>query len=211
MRRETPLSVKKVCVVSLLFLSCVFMSSAASAQNEIAFTVGGITRDSPSVSRIFPETPCPITGCVFPLEANSLDAGFALNASFTRRLVNLHLVDFSLELPVIVVPSRGTDVAVSNVRTVYFTPALKIGLNPKGAISPYASVGGGLAQFSGGSSTSNLEGAFAVGGGADFKTPIPLLALRGEARYLRSGLPNVFAGSGNLNNVFFGAGVVLKF
>jgi hypothetical protein len=205
------LSVKKVCLASLLFFSCVLLSAAASAQNEIALTVGGITKDSPTVSRIALGRPCPITGCQFPTEANSLDTGLALNASLTRRLVNLHLVNFSLELPVIVAPSRGTDVAVSNVRTLYFTPAIKIGLNPKGAISPFASVGGGLAHFSGGSSTSNLEGAFAVGGGADFKTPIPLLALRGEARYLRSGLPNVFAGSGNLNNVFFGAGVVFKF
>ncbi len=198
-------------LIAFLFISLLAVVAPASAQNQIAFTVGGITRDSPSVSRITLGRPCPITGCQFPPEANSLDAGFGLNASLTRRLVNLRLVDFSLELPVIVVPSRGTDVAVSNVRTVYFTPALKIGLNTNGAISPFASVGGGFAHFSGGSSTSNLEGAFAVGGGADFKTPIPLFALRAEARYLRSGLPNVFVGSGNLNNVYFGAGVVLKF
>jgi len=56
-----------------------------------------------------------------------------------------------------------------------------------------------------------MEGAFPDEGGAGIKTPIPLFALRAEARYLRSGLPNVFVGSGNLNNVYFGAGVVLKF
>jgi opacity protein-like surface antigen len=197
-----------------ILIACVFIiflsvSVPVSAQNEVALTLGGITRDSPTVNRVTLGRPCPITGC--PPEASSLDTGFALNASFTRRLVNLRLIDFSLELPVIVVPSRGTDIAASNVRTVYFTPSLKVGLNANGAISPFASIGGGFAHFSGGSTTSNLEGAFAVGGGADFKTPIPLLALRGEARYLRSGLPNVFAGSGNINNVFFGAGVVIKF
>jgi opacity protein-like surface antigen len=205
------LSVKKVCLVSLLFLSCVFMSSAASAQNEIAFTVGGITRDSPAVSRSSLGRPCPITGCVFPLQANSLDAGFALNASFARRFVNLRLADFSLELPVTVVPSRGTDIAVSNIRTVAFTPAIKVGLNPNGGISPFAAVGFGLAHFSGGSTSSSNAFALNVGGGADFKTPIPLVALRGEARYLRTGLPDIFQGSGNLNNVYFGAGVVFKF
>ena len=202
------MSVKKACLVSLLF---VFMSAAASAQNEIALTVGGITKDSPTVSRIALGRPCPITGCVFPPEASSIDGGFALNASFARRFVNLRLVDFSLELPVTVVPSRGTDIAVSNIRTVAFTPAIKVGLNPNGEISPFAAVGFGLAHFSGGSTSSSNAFALNVGGGADFKTPIPLVALRGEVSYLRTGLPDVFHGSGNLNNVYFGAGLVLKF
>lgn len=201
------MKVTKASVVSLLFLICVLLSAVASAQNEIAFTAGGITKATPTVSRL--AITCPIAGCA-PV-TSSIDGGFALNASFTRRIVSLHLVDFSLELPVTVVPSRGTDIAVGNIRTVALTPAIKVGLNPHGGISPFAAVGFGLAHFSGASISSNNAFALNVGGGADFKTPIPLLALRGEVRYLRTGLPDVFGGSGNLNNVYFGAGVVLKF
>jgi hypothetical protein len=84
-------------------------------------------------------------------------------------------------------------------------------------ISPFASVGGGFARFSGSNAPSspaqsNTAGAFEFGGGIDLKTPIPLIGLRGEAREFYTGTPGFSTvSSPSRFNLFVGGGIVLKF
>jgi len=77
-------------------------------------------------------------------------------------------------------------------------------------LSPFLSVGGGLAHFSTGTNVggSSTTGASQVGGGVDVNTPIPLIGLRAEVGEFYTGTPNF---STTQHNVFVGGGIVFKF
>ena len=105
-------------------------------------------------------------------------------------------------------------ISPGNLSSLFFTPSLKLKLLPAASVSPFVSAGGGLAHFNVNSTGSN-NGAFQVGGGADFKTPVPWLGIRAELRDVISGQPNFGPGTlpadSRRHNVFVGGGVVLKF
>lgn len=127
-----------------------------------------------------------------------------------HRLVNLHLAGIHLELPVVGTPTRTVVEAGlrQDFSTVYFTPGLRLQLGLP-FFSPFVSAGGGLAHYSGGGSLgSSTVGAFQVGGGFDLSAPIPFLHFRAEVRDFHNGTPNFNVGQ---NNLFAGAGLVLKF
>ena len=136
--------------------------------------------------------------------------------AYSHRLINLKAASLHLELPVMFAPSRMADTALFNpdFSSFYFTPSLKLKLIPDSGISPFVSVGGGVAHFSEGSISSN-RGAFQVGGGLDFKTRLPLLGFRFEVRDFITGIPGTpsFAGvsSDHLQSIFVGGGVTLHF
>jgi hypothetical protein len=88
---------------------------------------------------------------------------------------------------------------------------LRLKFAPSSGVSPFLSAGGGLGRFKAGS-TSDNHGAFQVGGGLDFKTPLPLLGFRFETRDFVTGSPSFSTLTNNhLNNLFVGGGVTLHF
>jgi hypothetical protein len=104
----------------------------------------------------------------------------------------------------------------SEFSSIYFTPSAHVKLLPSSPISPFASVGGGFAHFrdsTGGSSATT--GALQVGGGLDFKTPLPRVSFRAEFRDFITGRPGTGAFSGFTSNhiqtFFAGGGVVFRF
>jgi opacity protein-like surface antigen len=91
--------------------------------------------------------------------------------------------------------------------TIFVTPGLRLQAGLP-FFSPFIAAGGGLAHYSGTASVnSSTVGVFQVGGGLDFNA-IPFLKLRAEVREFHNGTPNFNVGQ---NNVFAGAGLVLKF
>ena len=95
--------------------------------------------------------------------------------------------------------------------TFFFTPSLRLKFAPSSGVSPFVSAGGGLGRFKAGS-TSDNHGAFQVGGGLDFKTPLPLLGFRFETRDFVTGSPSFSTLTNNhLNNLFVGGGITLHF
>jgi hypothetical protein len=141
--------------------------------------------------------------------------GFSWQATYAHRLSNFHAASLYLELPAVGSPSRTSpNFLASEFSTVFFTPSAQFKFLPGAWISPFASAGGGFGHFRTRSSSANA-GAIQLGGGADFRTPLPVLGVRTEFRDFITGRPDIVAFNGFTSNhfqhMFAGAGVVLKF
>jgi hypothetical protein len=93
---------------------------------------------------------------------------------------------------------------------VAVTPGLRVNFRPQEPVSAFLSGGGGVVHFSG-DTPSATHGAGLLGGGFDFKTPLPHLGVRVEVKDLITPWPGLFLKSGVMNNVVAGAGVVFRF
>lgn len=192
---------------------CCLPLFAYGQANEVSLSLGGIK--SYSQSGVVCEA---IIVCVPPASFFHIDTGFAIQGAVAHRLVGAGVASLDLELPFIGVPARGVSglggISAGDMSSVFFTPSLKLRIAPSAGISPFVSAGGGLAHYNVNSTGTN-KGAFAFGGGLDFKTPLPLLRIRGEVRDVVSGQPNFGPGtttdSARRNNLFFGGGIALRF
>jgi hypothetical protein len=126
-----------------------------------------------------------------------------------RRLINAHFASLAVELPVLAMPNRGTNLS-NTFSTVAVTPGLRVNFRPQEPVSAFLSGGGGVVHFSG-DTPSATHGAGLLGGGFDFKTPLPHLGVRVEVKDLITPWPGLFLKSGVMNNVVAGAGVVFRF
>ena len=99
-----------------------------------------------------------------------------VEGNLAHRLANLHVASFHLELPLLGSPNRTAP--GTSFSSIFFTPGVKVKFSLP-LLSPFLSVGGGLAHFSTGTNVggSSTTGAFQVGGGVDVNTPIPLIGL----------------------------------
>lgn len=124
--------------------------------------------------------------------------------------MNAHVAQLHFELPILGTPTRTLEVGTlrQDFSTVFVTPGVRLSASLP-FFSPFVSAGGGFAHYSGSSTLgSSTVAAFQVGGGVDLSTPIPLMNFRTEVREFHTGTPNFSVGQ---NNVFAGAGLVLKF
>ncbi len=185
-------------------LVLVFSPFSAAQSTEVGVLAGGMfTSNAPPQS-----IACPVGVSCPPPRATNVNR-IAYEGVFAHRVVNFHLAGIHFELPVVGVPTRSLVAAglQQDFSTVFVTPGvrLQVGLP---FFSPFIAAGGGLAHYSGTASVaSSTVGAFQVGGGFDFSV-IPLLKFRAEVREFHNGTPNFNVGQ---NNVFAGAGLVLKF
>jgi len=181
--------------------------SWAVAQTETGFVVHGLFSSQPNGIAI--AVTCPVFGCPQPPTADHVNAGVSFEAFVARRLVNAKVASLAVELPVLAMPNRGTNLT-STFSTVAITPGIRVNFLPKQAASPFLSAGGGIVHFSG-DTPSATHGAGLLGGGFDLKTPLPYLGVRMEVKDLITPWPGLFPKSGVMNNVVAGAGVVFKF
>jgi len=191
--------------VLLFFL---FLASAGFAQsNDVALSFGGTFSpgaEGPAICEARPTCPSGIV-------SRSVDPSFSIEAAYAHRLANFRLASLHLELPFIFTPTRKTEFLGPDFSTFFFTPSLRLKFLPSSGASPFVSAGGGLGRFKQGS-TSDNHGAFQVGGGVDFKTHLPLLGFRIEARDFVAGPPSFSSlTNSHLNNLFVGGGIVLHF
>ena len=203
---------KRLLLLPLVFCFC---SLCYGQANDITISVGGMS--GPDAS-----PPGGVT-CVFndPLQrcnaAVATTARIAYEGTFGHRVVNLHLVSFHLDVPVLGTPTRTLKQGLfrQDFSSVFVTPGLRVKFSLP-IVSPFAVIGGGLAHFSGSAApqtpaTSNTTGALEFGGGVDIKTPIPFLSLRGEFRQFHTGNPGFATTETSRTNRFAGAGIVLRF
>lgn len=191
--------------VLLVFL---LVASAGFAQsNDVAVSFGGTFApgaEGPALCEAIPTCPA---GTV----SRSLDPGFSVEGTYAHRLANFRVASLHLELPFLFSPTRNSEFLGPGFSTFFFTPSLRLKLVPSSRVSPFVSAGVGWGRFKQGS-TSDNHGAFQVGGGLDFKTNLPLLGFRIEARDFVAGPPSFSSlTNGHLNNLFVGGGVTLHF
>ena len=206
---------------AVLFVMFSAVSTCAVAQRaDIGFVVGlSFASDTTLPTGIVCITaPCPT--------AFTVNTGHHIfyAGELSYRVANFQIASVHLELPMAGVPSAplkftGT-VTLTHLSSVFVTPSLKIKLLPHSAISPFASVGIGSAHYDDGT-IACTKIAYQVGGGLDFRSPIPLFGFRAEVRDYISGVPHLglvstaIASSSDIstrrNNFLVGAGIVVKF
>ena len=178
-------------------------------KNELGFTLGGI----PSLSR--------------STSQESLDpgAGTAFGVNYGRRFVSGTKVALYGEVNLLASPLRDVSSnigsATKNFASLYITPGVRLKFFPKSAISPYAVVGGGYADYE--QSTTRLDGqpnsasrelargVFDFGAGVDVHV-WRWIAPRGDARDFYTGAPayNLASISGGQHNVAVSGGFVVR-
>lgn len=231
-------------VVAVLLISLLILSTQASAQNnEIGFSLGGTFTPGANSTQVFHPAVCTAgdPSCLSFAERFHINSQISYQGIYARRLVQTRVASFYFELPVVGVPSRTLDSTVvtvpgfgstfsrSDFSSVFITPSFRAKFLPDAVVSPFASIGEGIAHFttrtrftafdSSGvpviSSTGNTIHntlAHQFGVGLDFKTPLPKLGFRLEVRDFLTGQPASDFGSANHhNNVFAGAGLVFHF
>lgn len=203
----------------LILMAIACLSTAAVAQKaDVAFTVGGsFVSDTQGLGVLAPD------GGLLPAPTLHTDHHLFLEGTLGLRMLNAHVASLSVELPVAGIPSQKLTLAstpssvVDHLSTVFVTPSLRFKVLPIAPISPWVSVGGGLAHYSLDSGGTANKAALQFGGGLDFKTGLPLLGFRAEVRDFVTGDPNLnvidLANSGGLHhhNVLVGGGIVLRF
>lgn len=200
-----------------LIVLVLFLSTCSFAQkNELSFTVGGLHTSDQTLQG---ENVCPVNVICNPPISITMDSGVAFEGDFVRQVISLHYVSLDMDIPLVGSPGRDVHFAGSPsgapASSLYFTPSARVTFFHSKAVSPYASIGGGLAYYSfqGGSTTA---GALQFGGGFDFKTRLPHLGLKAEVRDFYAGgvvksAPTAPVTPDHQHNIFAGGGVVLRF
>ena len=188
---------------------CFLRRPGSSPKNELGFTLGGI----PSLSRGASQ------------QSLDLGAGTAFGVNYGRRFVSGSKVALYGEIHLLASPLRDVSSNVGsttkNFASLYLTPGVRLKFFPTSAISPYAVVGGGYADYE--QSTTRLDGqsnpaprqlargAFDFGAGFDVHV-WRWFALRGEARDFYTGAPayNLPSITGGQHNVAISGGFVVR-
>jgi opacity protein-like surface antigen len=148
------------------------------------------------------------------------DNSLSFEVNYAREITSFSAASVQLEFPYIF--ALQSDVkslnlfAASGYKSMFLTPSLKLQIAPKRSLSPWISVGAGLAHFSTSKTAINgspitthatTKGAFQAGGGLDIK--VRKITFRVEARDLYTGPPNLVVSSIKLHNNFLVAGGVV--
>jgi opacity protein-like surface antigen len=202
-----PIAIYGVLLLPFAVVSC--SGQELAPKNELGFTLGGL----PSLSRSTSQ------------ESLDLGSGTAFGVNYGRRIVNGNKVALYGEVDLLASPLRDVSSNISsatkNVASLYVTPGVRLKFFPKSAISPYAVVGGGYADYE--QSTTQLDGqpnpasrqlargVFDFGAGVDVHV-WRWIALRGEARDFYTGSPayNLTSISGGQHNIAINGGFVLR-
>jgi len=219
---------KKNLLVLILSL-CSYSIHVIAQNNEVSFSVGGVfATDQTSTTVLATLVPCPPINpsCNIVTSRFTSSPGVAFMGNFARRITAFGPASLYVEAPVVGGPGRDTtvsfrsgtllgDLVTLSSSSLFFTPSAKLKFLESSRISPFATVGGGLAHLGFASGTRNT-GALQFGGGLDFKSPIPHLGFRAEARDFFSGgnfqsssLTHVSPSHQHV--VFAGGGVVFRF
>lgn len=204
--------------ISILILVFFLLPIFCFAQkNELSFTVGGLISSDQTVGFNVCPAIVPST-CVGAFSAKT-NTGVGFEGVFSRQLFHFGPGSLDLELPLLGAPSRDIHLGEApggpGASALFFTPSVRLQFFHSKPISPFASIGGGLAHF-GFQGNDRTTGALQYGGGLDFKTPLPHLAFRAEVRdFYAAGpiAPTSVApvSPARQHNVFAGGGIVLRF
>jgi hypothetical protein len=206
---------------------CSFSIPIFAQKNEVSFSVGGVlATDQTSTTTLLFACPATRPNCNIFTVKERTNPGVTFMGNFSRRIAVLGPATVYAETPVFGGPARdgtlsfrnGTflgDVAAGSSSSFFFTPSAKIRFLDSSRVSPFTTLGGGLAHVRGFGATRN-GGALQFGGGLDFKLPVPHLGFRAEVRDFFSGTAPQSSGPTQVSpahqhTVFAGGGVVFKF
>ena len=208
---------------------------ACAQRNELSLSLGATwTSGQNSTTSLLLPLPCPVTQpqCDVISSSSSSSVGFTFAAAYAIRVLPAGAADLYLEFPVVATPGHDVTTTFRNplagpisgtdsTSLLFFTPSARLKFLPSARISPWATIGGGLARISF-VNQNKAVGCLQFGGGLDFKTPLPHLLVRTEARdfwsqgALQSLSISSFVSSSSVSpehqhHVFAGGGVVVSF
>lgn len=217
---------------AVIIVFCFIFSTVMQAQkNEVNLSVGAIHSSDQTEMLTSPGL-----GPTFAPVGTSTNTGVALEGNYARDLFGFGGASLGFELPLVGVPGRDVKLSATGIIftgsistwSLFFTPAARLKFHA-GPIEPFVSVGGGWAHFNTSAgfavpvgappfsfSTSSDHGALQFGGGMDFKTPLPHVAVRAEVRdFWATGTiqPGSFlhVSPERQHNIFGAGGVVFRF
>jgi hypothetical protein len=200
---------------------CLFAFMAASAlaqeKNEIGGVVGRVFISDQGINLNIPD-PTIHSG-----------KGITFGGEYARRFFVTPIFSLSGEVVAVYNPDEdlnaggfGSAVVPTDYKQLFVTPAARLNLFPTTAVSPWVSLGGGIAHFSQGSvldfsgtnpGKSTTSGVLQGGVGLDVKL-VGSVYIRGEARDFWSGEPDfplAPTGKTRQHNYFVGGGVFWRF
>jgi len=207
---------RKQLTIAVLVTVCTLVGHATAQKNELSGLIG----------RTF------ISDQIIPTSTSSdnlmrFGDGLSFEANYARRLMDFGLLSLSAEVPVVFNPDEDVHAALpsrvpENYNSIIVTPAARVNAFPDLGVSPWVSVGGGVAHYSNSSTllfggknpgqSGTNAGVFQIGGGLDVKF-FKKFSLRGELRDFWSGTPNlnVSTNKSRQHNLFVGGGIVWHF
>jgi hypothetical protein len=201
--------------IGALVAFCIFVEHAAAQKNELSGIIGRTfvsNQGIPGAPSYDPEL--------------RFGKGLTFEINYARHVMGGEVLALALEVPFVVDPAQDLHTAQNLVPKQYssyfVTPAARLNVFPRTAVSPWVSFGGGFGHFSesstlesGGANpgkTGTSTGVLQAGLGLDVKI-FGRFSLRGEARDFWSGIPqlNVNTGKSRQHNIFVGGGIVWHF
>ena len=199
----------KLLTVGVLVAVGTFVAQAAAQKNELSGIVGRTFISDQGI----PGTPAYDPDLHF-------GKGLTFEVNYARRVMGGELLSVALEVPFVVNADEHVNAYTNpflGYHSYFVTPAARLNIFPGTAVSPWVSFGGGFGYFSGSSganpnTTGNTTGVLQAGWGLDVKIS-RRFSLRGEARELWSGVPqvNVNTGKSRQYNLFAAGGIVWHF
>jgi|SRR5581483_329376 len=209
------MNLRRLCAAVLLVLISTATLAAAQSKNELGLLLG---------ATLVPDQN--LQPNIFSASNIKFSKGTTYQATYARRLFGAGIAGLQFEIPFLGVPNA--DIRSSNplvptaLASLFVTPALRLKLLPDAGISPWVSLGGGLARFDEGTklqdgssnpgSHGTNKGVIEYGGGIDIKL-IRYLGVRGEVRDFYSGRPqlNALTSTDRQHNIVVSGGFVLFF
>jgi hypothetical protein len=208
------MSLKHFTIGALVAFS-IFVEHAAAQKNELSGIIGRTfvsNQGIPGAPSYDPEL--------------RFGKGLTFEINYARHVMGGEVLALALEVPFVVDPAQDLHTAQNLVPKQYssyfVTPAARLNVFPRTAVSPWVSFGGGFGHFSesstlvfGGTNpgkTGTTTSVLQAGLGLDVKL-YKNFSLRGEAREFWSGVPqlNVDTGKSRQYNLFAGGGIVWHF
>ena len=208
------MSLKHFTIGALVAFS-IFVEHAAAQKNELSGIIGRTfvsNQGIPGAPSYDPEL--------------RFGKGLTFEINYARHVMGGEVLALALEVPFVVDPAQDLHTAQNLVPKQYssyfVTPAARLNVFPRTAVSPWVSFGGGFGHFSesstlvfGGTNpgkTGTTTSVLQAGLGLDVKL-YKNFSLRGEAREFWSGVSqlNVDTGKSRQYNLFAGGGIVWHF
>jgi len=195
--------------IGALVAFCIFVAQAAAQKNELSGILGRTFTSDQGIQGAPSSDPNLTFG-----------KGLTFEVNYARRVMGNGLLSIALEVPFVVNADEDVHAHTNPLlgyRSYFVTPAARLNFFPETAVSPWVSFGGGFGHFSGSSganpnTSANTTGVLQAGLGLDVKVS-RRFSLRGEARELWSGVPqlNVNTGKSRQYNLFAAGGIVWRF
>jgi opacity protein-like surface antigen len=203
----------KQLAVGVLMCVCTLVTHAPAQKNELSGLLGRTFISDQG-----------IRGGTFFDNNVHFGSGLTFEVNYSRRVLEPGPAAVSIEVPVVVnwdedLNSDAIQVP-KNFKSYFVTPSARLNLFANSAVSPWASIGGGIGRFNESSTqvsgvpskTGTTTGALQAGLGLDVRV-FGRFSVRGEVRDFWSGVPqlNVDTGKSRQHNIFVAGGIVWHF